>query len=295
MIVPFPPIVVEAALTASLLLNPMAADPIPPPMVQTQTKNYEFGNGSVRIDNRMKFPGMTLEEPRFLGAGGGGSVWGMKRILDPGLDRSGDGNGNPGGVPKNVVVKISWLRSTDSVRNECDVLSVMEQRGVTGVERCLGSVEYPYDSRRVAIAMEPLMEDDGDATTSSLDDLTPELALRSALQLGKTMAQMIAAGVVTTDLQPLVSRSTGEVLLIDMTEARVLALAESGDIAEGDKLLIDAFCTEVLGLIPDSLLDDASESFVAELHRLEAKPGVRIDRRVKDRLRDLPITGVEKL
>ena len=284
MIVPFPPIAAEVTLAATLLLNSMIVPET------TQTMNYEFGNGSVQIDNPMKFQGVTLVEPKFLGAGGGGSVWAMKANANANANTKINNDRSINNSNKNVVVKISWSRSTDSVRNECDILRAMERQGVTGVERCLGSMDYKYDPNRVVIAMGPLVEDDD---ASSLGDLTPEIALRSAIQLGETMAQMIAANVVTTDIQPLISKSTGEVLLIDMTEARLLN--PDRFIAEGDKLLINAFCTEMLGLIPDSLLDKTSESFLKELHRIETETGVRINGEIKEILRDLPITGVEKL
>ena len=293
MVVLFPPIPATAALAGTLLLNSMMSTTTTIP-----TTNYEFGNGSVQIDNPMKFRGMTFVEPKFLGAGGGGSVWNMKAMSKD------DGNRNDNINGKNdVVVKISWGRSTDSVRNECDILNVMEQNGVTGVERCLGNMEYKYDPRRVVIAMEPFIEDididnDGGDITSSLADLSPKIARRSSIQLGKIMAQMLAANVVTTDLQPLISKSTGEVTLIDMTEAKVLLQQSdrSKTITETDKALINAFCTEIIGLIPDSLLDDAfSESFVKELHRIETEKHVQLDAEVKEVLRDLPLKGVEKI
>jgi hypothetical protein len=297
MVLLFPPIPATVALAGTLLFNSMMSTTTIPITTSTPAAlNYEFGNGSVQIDNPMKFRGMTFVEPKFLGAGGGGSVWNMKA--------NGNGNGNS---KNDVVVKISWGRSADSVRNECDILNVMEKQGVTGVERCLGNMEYKYDPRRVVIAMEPFVEDididnDGGDITSSLADLSPKIARRSSIQLGKTMAQMLSANVVTTDLQPLISKSTGEVTLIDMTEAKVL-FQQPDDrdrskttITETDKALINAFCTEIIGLIPDYLLDDAfSESFVKELHRIEMEKHVQLDAEVKEVLRDLPLKGVEKL
>ena len=288
MVIFFPPIPATVALAGTLLFNSMISTTITIPL----TTNYEFGNGSVQIDNPMKFRGMTLVEPKFLGAGGGGSVWNMKAMRNDNSDGKND-----------VVVKISWGRSTDSVRNECDILNVMERNGVTGVERCLGNMEYKYDPQRVVIAMEPFVEDididsDGGDITSSLAELSPKIARRSSIQLGQTMAQMLAANVVTTDLQPLISKFTGEVTLIDMTEAKVLLQQSNGSktITETDKALINAFCTEIIGLIPDSLLDDAfSGSFVKELHRIETEKHIQLDAEVKEVLRDLPLKGVEKI
>jgi len=285
MVVLFPPVPAAAALAGTLLFNSM--------MATTTTMNYEFGNGPVQIDNPMKFQGMTLVEPKFLGAGGGGSVYTYTKTNtntneNANVDANASRNNN-----NNVVVKISWTRSADSVRNECDVLRVMERQRVTGVERCLGSAEYKYDPRRAVIAMEPFVEDnDGVDVTASLGELSPEIALQSVIRLTKTMAQMLAANVVTTDIQPLISKSTGEVILIDMTEATVL---KPGHISEIDKVLINAFCTEIIGMIPESLLDEASKSFLTELHRIEVETNVRIDDDIKEILRDLPLTGAEKL
>lgn len=270
MVVLFPPVPAAAALAGTLLFNSMMAS----------TMNYEFGNGPVQIDNPMKFQGMTLVEPKFLGAGGGGSVYTC-------TNTKANTNRNI-----NVVVKISWSRSADSVRNECDVLRVMERQRVTGVERCLGSMEYKYDPRRAVIAMEPFVDDNDGDVTASLGELSPEIALQSVIRLTKTMAQMLAANVVTTDIQPLISKSTGEVVLIDMTEATVL---KPGRISEIDKVLINAFCTEIIGMIPESLLDEASKSFLTELHRIEVETNVRIDDEIKEILRDLPLTGTERL
>lgn len=291
MVVLFPPILATVTLAGTLLFNSMIST------TTIQTTSYEFENGVVKIDNPMRFRGMNLVEPKLLGAGGGGSVWNMRAI------RKHDVN--------DVAVKISWERSTASVRNECDILNAMERQGVTGVERCLGNMEYKYDPRRVVIVMEPFIEDisndnddndnDGDIT-SSLADLSPKIARRSTIQLSKTMAQMLSSNIATTDLQPLISKSTGEVTLIDMTEAKVV-LQPSNDrdhssktITETDKALINSFCTEMIGLIPEYLLDEIfSESFVKELHRIETEQHVVLDADVKEILRGMPFKGAEKI
>lgn len=267
MFLPFAP--PNVVLACTVLLNSMLGT------TTTSYTEYEFANGPVRIDNPTRVSGMTLSDPRFLGAGGGGSVWAMKQDDE-----------SP------VVVKISWARSKESVQNECKVLRVMDQRGVgKGVERCLGSADYRYDPKRAVIVMEPFVDGSDDSITASLADLSPEIARKTASRLGVTMAQMVACNVVTTDVQPLISKSTGEVLLIDMTEARVLG---STTVSDADRALINAFCTEVLGLIPDSLLDETSESFLKELNRIETD-GLPIRDEMKEILRGLPITGIEDM
>lgn len=280
MLVLFPFFPAVAALAGTLLLD-FTTDGFPatPTAAPTSTRTYDFGNGSVMIDTPMQFRGRTLVEPKLLGAGGGGSVWSMTETAD----RKGSGPQN-----HDVVVKISWDRSADSVRNECDVLDVMERRGVTGVERCLGRIQYQYDPRRVVIAMEPLVAEasgsEGGDVTSSLAELSPSLRRRSALQLGRTMAQMLAANVVTTDVQPLISRATGEVTLIDMTEATVLTPGRGA--ADADRALIDAFCTELLGLIPDSLVEEATAALLQEVQRIETDTHVELDAVIKEVLRE---------
>lgn len=277
MVAVLPPVPASTLLAGAILFHSIVAPPT--------TLNYEFGNGSVQIDNPTTIQGMTLSDPKLLGAGGGGSVWKMTA------------NGSNNRI-RNAVVKISWARSGNSVRNECEVLNVMERYGVTGVERCLGAIEYKYDSRRVVIAMEPFIEDisknnDGGDITSSLEELSPSIARKSAIQLSKTMAQMLSARVITTDIQPLISKSTGNVILIDMTEAK--AFHPDHIFTDIDKALINAFCTEIIGLIPDNLLDDASKSILDELNRIETETHVKLDEDFREVLRDLPLKGFESL
>ena len=267
MVAIFPPAPASTLVAGAILFHSIVAPPT--------TQNFEFGNGSVQIDNPTTIQGVNYSDPKLLGAGGGGSVWKMTA------------NGRD-----NAVLKISWARSGNSVRNECEVLNVMEKYGVTGVERCLGAVEYKYDPRRVVIAMEPFIEDRGDIT-SSLEDLSPNKARKSAIQLSKTMAQMLSARVVTTDIQPLISKSTGNIILIDMTEAK--AFQQDQVITEIDKALINAFCTEIIGLIPDYLLDDVSKSILDELHRIEMKTSMKLDEGFREVLKDLPLKGFENL
>lgn len=276
MVAVFPPVPASTLLAGAILFHSIVAPPT--------TLNYEFGNGSVQIDNPTTIHGRAFSDPKLLGAGGGGSVWKMTANGDNSI--------------RNAVVKISWARSANSVRNECEVLNVMERYGVTGVERCLGISEYKYDPRRVVIAMEPFVEDisknnDGGDITSSLEELSPNIARESAIQLSKTMAQMLSARVVTTDIQPLISKSTGNVILIDMTEAK--AFQPDHVLTEIDKALVNAFCTEMIGLIPDYLLDDVAKSILDELNRIEMETHVKLNGDFREVLRDLPLKGFESL
>mmetsp|Transcript_25249 Transcript_25249/g.44823 ORF Transcript_25249/g.44823 Transcript_25249/m.44823 type:complete len:325 (-) Transcript_25249:670-1644(-) len=254
----------------------------------TITKTYEFGNGSsVQIENPMKVPlqesttFMVLNDPQFLGAGGGGAVFSYRQQQLLGEDIHNHFTGNDDEQEAMVVVKFSWLQSAESVRNECRVLRVMEKKHVTGVERCLAQLEYNDDPRRTVIVMQPVVED----AVSSIGELPPEISRVAISGLIKAFVGMLAARVVTTDVQPLISKTTGELILIDMTEATIL----SDKLSDIDKALFNAFCTEIFSLIPDSLLDQASQSFLNELHGLEETNDVRLDNDICDIVRSLPI------
>jgi hypothetical protein len=236
----------------------------PPPEVI-----WELGNGQVQLENPFHFQDMTLRDPRLLGSGGGGAVFSFSRLSE-----------------NDVVVKVSWSRSTDSVRNECAVLQIMEKQQVKGVERCFGAVEYPKDPRRALIVMEPLMEE----STSSIGDLKIELQTVAVDRLVRTMLEMLSANVVTTDVQPLISQRTGEVMLIDMTEARVVKEPFSFI----DLALAGSFCTEIMSLVPDSLLAHASETVVQELKAIEAR-GLHFPREFYDILHSQTMFSQEAL
>ena len=234
--------------------------------------NFELGNGSVKLQNPIEIQQqqqtevsevsegrrrggkiIRLYDPQFLGSGGGGAVFSYsRRVVN--VD-------NTNSKENDVVVKISWLRSTESVLRECKILQELERNMVTGVEICLASVEYQDDPRRVMIVMEPVMED----SVGSISEIQSTLQPQAVDALIRTMVQMLAANVVTTDVQPLISTRTGQVVLIDMTEAKVMT--PSSTLSFVDTALVSSFCTEIFNLIPESLLDVASKSLVSELQR----------------------------
>eukprot|EP00957_Ditylum_brightwellii_P098496 7503428-Ditylum_brightwellii.AAC.1 len=111
-----------------------------------------FDNGEVRLADPLKlngdFSSMLLRQPRFLGSGGGGAVYAFVTK---------DNNDN---TQKSIVVKVSWSRSTSSVIKECAILRYMEQYNIRNVETCLNQAPYTEDSKRVMIAMKPLVDDE---------------------------------------------------------------------------------------------------------------------------------------
>jgi hypothetical protein len=251
------------------------------PSIQT----YDFGNGSsVQIENPLQIQGIsaTLVDPEFLGAGGSGAVFSYYRTerLQHQLQRNA-GLANNDQIKtqkdKKVAVKYSWLQSAESVRNECKVLRVLEQRHVTGVERCLEQIHYHDDPRRVIIILEPVVDD----AVSSMTDLSQMAARAATEKLMKTMAQMLVAGVVTTDVQPLISKSTGDLVLIDMTEATILSSSDR-ELSDLDKALVGNFCNEVISNISGNLLEFASQVFYKELYRIQVASSARLDDEVRE-------------
>ena len=197
----------------------------------------------VRLEDRLVFSGMKpLHNPQLLGSGGGGAAFSF------------DGS--------NVVVKVSWVASAASVENECAILKTLEKNGVKGVEQCLSQNQYPADKRRLMIAMEPLMDD----TVANLINIDKALRPHAVQHIVRTMVQMLASNVVTVDIQPLISKKTGDVLFIDFTEAKEL----KQPLTFLDVTLISSFCTEMTVLIiPDYLLPTASKALLDELRALE--------------------------
>lgn len=262
-----------------------------------------------------------MVHPTFLGAGGGGAVFSYQREQQQRQQREEveEEEAKIGSVSltskhhsssDRVAVKVSWVGSAASVRNECAVLNFMNEQGpVRGVEQCLACLEYAKDPRRSVIFLEPVVE--ATATVSSLTDLVSESPQqeRATADLMHTAAQMLATGVVTTDVQPLISKETGETLLIDLTEAKILYELQHDDddgghskrLPQRDVTLISAFLTEVTALIPETMWYLASKEFLSELSLLERltenSGGVWLmrDPGVLDVLMSLPIASNDLL
>ena len=74
-----------------------------------------------------------------------------------------------------LQIKVSWKRSSESVRKECSILQSLAS--IPHVERCIGQpMDYSYEDGRTIIALSPVVmsshvndEDDGGIITSNLD------------------------------------------------------------------------------------------------------------------------------
>ena len=278
------PLLRKGLMSTTLALAFMFGDPAhhvlnaPSACAHAAPIEMTFANGPVRLDDPLRsFPGLDLRHPQYLGSGGGGAVFAYDRAettaaRSPSTGRS-TGSGPTSGREQAAVVKVSWVRSAASVSRECTVLNYMETQHVTGVERCRGQVPYPLDNRRLMIAMEPVVDGDSVASISEIDERLRPNAVQCIIQ---TLVQMLSAGVVTTDVQPLISKATGEVLFIDMTEAKVVFT--SGDVMPFvDLALARSFVSEMIGLIPTDSLGElirvANSQLIQELQNIHEPSG----------------------
>jgi hypothetical protein len=233
-----------------------------------QQQSWKLGNGDVELPDPLVIAGLQLQHPRLLGSGGGGAVFSME------VDASKSKNGiapqtsSSKSATSNVAVKVSWRRSAASVENECHILQLLQESSVSGVETCLGQAPYPTDPTRIMIALQPVFtqdDNDNDVMVNSVSDIIGRNQQSRAVQaIVKNMMEMLAARTVTTDVQPLISQQTGDVLFIDLTEAKVLK-ASVDTISVVDLSLASSFVSEMLSRIPDSLQDVAAKTLWQEL------------------------------
>lgn len=214
--------------------------------------SWQLPNGSVELSNPLtSFSQYKLTNPILLGAGGGGAVFATHPMNGP--------NNNA-----DVALKISWVRSASSVERECKVFQELETKQARNVERCLGMETYPLDSQRVMIALQPVVEN----AVSRIDKINPNVQPLAVQAIVRTFLDMLHANVVTTDVQTLMDKETGEVLFIDMTEAQTLATPTPSYL---ELALASSFVSEIIALIPPSLMDTASQTFLDELSALHAR------------------------
>lgn len=201
---------------------------------------WNLGNGQVRFTDPLRVSGLTLKKPRLLGSGGGGAVFAFES--------------------SNVAIKVSWIKSRDSVEQECRVLKEMEKQHVQGVEQCLENIPYPSDPQRTIIALRPVMEN----AVSSVAEVDPSLQQHSVECIMRNFVHILASGVATIDVQPLISTETGDVLFIDLTEARILPT----NLSFIEKAFASSFYVEIMSLIPDYLEGFASRALLQELREV---------------------------
>lgn len=228
---------------------------------------WELPNGDVELKSYpflKNFPQYRLSDPILLGSGGGGAVFSTVSHLDS--DNEND-NKNGFNSDTNIALKISWIRSSISVEKECQILQELGKTDTRNVEICLGIERYGNDdSGRVAIALQPVFTDE--KIVSSVDNMNVDVQAQAVQSIVRTLVDMLSVNVVTTDVQPLMGKETGSVLFIDLTEAQIMGSPEPSFL---DVALASSFISEMTALIPESLVQTASNTFLDELTKAHLK------------------------
>ena len=242
---------------------PGKAYAIPPAMTSsTQTisidssgtiQEWNLPNGEVKLQQVENIASFSLQDFELLGSGGGGAVFATTTRVNE--------------INQKIALKVSWIRSSNSVSNECKVLNILQDQNTRHVEQCLANEPYPLDERRVMILMQPVVEN----AIARIDEVNETVRIKSVQGIIEAMVDILAANVVTSDVQPLINRESGQVLFIDMTEASIISNPPSFL----DLAMVSSFCSEMITLIPEDLLDVASKVLRNELFKKEMLPEVR--------------------
>jgi hypothetical protein len=242
---------------------PNNAYAIPPAMTSsTQTisinssgsiQEWNLPNGEVKLHQVENIASFSLQDFELLGSGGGGAVFATTTSINE--------------INQKIALKVSWIRSSNSVSNECKILNILQDQNTRHVEQCLGNEPYPLDERRVMILMQPVVEN----AVARIDEVNETVRIKSVQGIIEAMVDILAANVVTSDVQSLINRESGQVLFIDMTEASVISNPPSFL----DLAMVSSFCSEMTTLIPEDLMDVASKFLRNELFKKEMLPEVR--------------------
>ena len=216
-------------------------------------QEWNLPNGEVKLQQVENIASFSLQDFELLGSGGGGAVFATTTRVNE--------------INQKVALKVSWVRSANSVSNECKILNILQNQNTRHVEQCLANEPYPLDKRRVMILMQPVVEN----ADARVDEVNETVRIKSVQGIIEAMVDILAANVVTSDVQPLINRESGQVLFIDMTEASIISNPPSFL----DLAMVSSFCSEMITLIPEDLLDVASKVLRNELFKKEMLPEVR--------------------
>lgn len=218
------------------------------------------GAGGGKLQPQVVCGEYTLSDLTFVGSGGGGQVFSVSSRTSPSV---------PSETDSDTLLKISWPGpSATTIRNECNVLQHLKAAGVSGVEECLtecvlggnGIESATYmvrdgDGRisgQVGIVKRPFFRANNPtmSVVSTFEDLSREAAAAAASQLVRTVVEMLTAGVASMDVQLLIDPSSGRLLMIDLSEAKIFERASSPSFLE--VALSKAFASEALAYLPDN-------------------------------------------
>ena len=264
--------VVDCATVLGLVL-------LAPAPCHAADKEWNLPNGHVKLSNAFVVTRSSNQRPvnpRLIGSGGGGAVFAFDAAGEP----SARTHAGPPIPSSSTLIKVSWVDSTPSVKQECSILQYLNEQKVSGVENCLDLESYPDDPTRVIMVKEPYIPD----TVGSIADLdSPQDQIKATKQVARTLVQMLAANVATVDVQPLISEN-GDVLFIDMTEAKILERPVWSSL---DAALSRSFVSEMLALIPKQFQIVAEEAIREELSRLGEEVGEGTSRLSDESLKSL--------
>jgi hypothetical protein len=210
------------AVSRRALLAPVLSACLFPAGQVLADETWRLANGAVTVPERWSCGGMELAAPELVGSGSSGAVFSSLS----GTSR--------------VAVKISWATrgAVTSVENERRIIAHLNMAGATGVEKLVAACKL--DGQRTVLVLAPLVED----PVESIDDLSsPTAQARAADGLAMSLVQMLAARVATTDVQ-LLADASGEPLLVDFTEAKIMPTGEA------DMALVNSFVAEIDALFP---------------------------------------------
>jgi len=258
--------------------------------------HWDLLNGSIQLNEpiRLQFRdrqsgeerSVSLTKPQIVGAGSGGAVLAFdQQTRDVSLE---------GGLfsQRDLLLKISWEGTAKTVQRECDTLQLLEDRHVETAERCLGSFPYYYtdatmtqqDTKpRTMILVAPYMRD---AVASVAEVDTEAARMNAVVQIARTLVQMLTANVITIDVQPLISKATGQTIFIDMTEAQVLSSSQGSEYSFLDQTLISSFTSEMVALIPENYWKVAKTAILDEIDHQRKLHGGEFSERVQAVLED---------
>jgi len=194
-----------------------------------------------------------ISSPELAGSGGSGAVFAARRA----------------GSLARVALKVSWAGpAAVGVRHEAEIYHRLGHAGVPYVPRLLAACEYatlgsaqrtdgrlPDLQDRVVLVLDPFVE----AAVSSFEGLDARAADRAAAQLGAALAAVLAAGVASTDVQVLIDPSSGDLRLVDLSEAILLATP----LSFLQLATARGFCAEAAAIVPA----EQREAFTAAVRR----------------------------
>jgi hypothetical protein len=208
------------------------------------------------------------------------------------------GRGGTGGVfkallvqPKSslpTAVKISYPSTALALRKECRTYQHLASRNAENVQRCLAMCD---DGDRTVIVLQPLVE----VKTSSSDDgpLTePVATITDPGSFGQVATRNLLHGVVgiinggfaSSDLQFLVNPLTGDVTIIDLSEAQPI---DNGGDSFQQLALVSSFIHEALAAIPPNLQEFAVRCIADEMENIRQLGSMRMSERVQQLLLSL--------